>query len=138
VSSTTLFPVLRKLTVSILSFEDLTDNSVVLHFIRPGISKGFIHDPVLNNVNAKGGLVAGGKPPLGPKSKDYSKVTATHSDPHLPVLLGDVERHREPQPFSLHSPFFDSKVFAARFLFSGVGSFFFAIQSRVFVRNDCS
>ena len=100
----------------------------ILRSIRPDLSKGFTHDPVLNNVNVKGGLVPGGKPPLGPKLKDYSKVTATHSEPHLPVALGDIEQHREPQPFSLHSPFFDSKVLSARFLLSGVGSYFFAIR----------
>jgi hypothetical protein len=31
-TSTTLFPVLSKLTVSIFSFEDLTDNSTITEF----------------------------------------------------------------------------------------------------------
>ena len=82
-----------------------------LCLIRSDLSKDFFYEPVIENANLKSGPLAGGKPPLGPKSKDYAKVTATHSEPHFPVTLGEVEHHREPQPFPIHKSYFDSKVF---------------------------
>lgn len=90
----------------------LLNRDLVLCLIRPDLTKD-LHDPVRSNVDVKGALVPGGKPPLGPKLKDSSKFTATLSEPHLPVSLGEVGHHREPQPFSTFSSFFDSKVLPA-------------------------
>jgi sterol 3beta-glucosyltransferase len=55
------------------------------------------------------GQVVGGKPPLGPKAKDFAKVTATHSEPHLPATFGEVGHHREPLPFPVRKPHLNFK-----------------------------
>jgi len=96
----------------------------VLCLIRSDFSRDFLNGLLIENSKAKSGPSVGGKPPLGPKSKDYAKVTATHSEPHFPV----AEHHREPQPFPIHKPFLDSKVLSLRFLLSGVGSYFSIIR----------
>lgn len=96
-----------------LSSSYLLKHNLVLCLIRSDLSKDFFHDPGIETANVKSGPVVGGKPPLCPKSKDSAKVTATHSEPHLPTALDDANHHREPQTFPIHKPLFDSKVFAA-------------------------
>uniref|UniRef100_A0A7I4CTX9 sterol 3beta-glucosyltransferase n=1 Tax=Physcomitrium patens TaxID=3218 RepID=A0A7I4CTX9_PHYPA len=76
---------------------------------KDDLSKAFTHDLGFRGDGEKGDLVAKGKLPLGPKLQDLAKVTATHSDSHLPVAIGGVQQHREPQPFALHSPLFDAQ-----------------------------
>lgn len=72
--------------------------------------KDSVQDSQFRGDGEKVRVVAERKPPLGPRLKDLAKVTATHSDSHLPVAIGGIQQHREPQPFALQSPLFDVQV----------------------------
>lgn len=85
---------------------------------RSSPSKLTGHDPGTGNLSrpavGQDSLVAFGKLPLGPKAKTGSKITATHSEPHLPAALIDAPLHKETQNFQLaNAHIFDRKVFAA-------------------------
>jgi hypothetical protein len=85
---------------------------------RSSPSKYISHDPDTGNFSrpavGQDSMVASGKPPLGPKAKIGPKITATHSEPHLPVALADAPLHKETQNFQLaNAHIFDRKVFAA-------------------------
>lgn len=85
---------------------------------RSSPSKLTDHDPDTGNFSRPAveqeSMVASGKPPLGPKAKIGPKITATHSEPHLPVAFADAPLHKETQNFQLaNAHIFDRKVFAA-------------------------
>ena len=86
---------------------------------RSSPSKLTSHDPDTGKFSrpavGQDSMVASGKPPLGPKAKIGPKITATHSEPHLPAAFADAPLHKETQNFQLaNAHIFDRKVFAAR------------------------